>query len=303
MPKQALLFLKPGAKEQCQEALESLADAGIECHEPNIDDADEISAAIEANANNADLVIVGGGDGSLSAAARGLRKTGLPLGILPLGTANDFARSLSIPFNALEAAKIIAAGHQHVVDLGSVNDRLFFNAAQIGLAEEVTGEMDSTEKKRWGALSYLFGSIRALRKNTPMQAHITDAEGNTHQLKALQISVGNGRNFGGGMVINDDAKLDDGRLDLVCLKRRELSPLELSRLFMIAVAMRSGHQNLFERVLSLEGNEFTVKTDSPRAITADGEPIAETPAVFRVHPAKVKVLVPVEHNAAALQDE
>jgi diacylglycerol kinase (ATP) len=116
--------------------------------EPGQDDA--LSDLIRRRAGDCDLVIVGGGDGTLNGAAPGLLEVSLPLGVLPLGTANDFARTIGLPLNPIEAAKVIVEGHLQPIDLGEVNGHLFFNVASIGFSAELARELSGEAKRRWG---------------------------------------------------------------------------------------------------------------------------------------------------------
>jgi len=112
---------------------------GIEVAIERFDTPDEVSADIINRGGAFDLVIVCGGDGTINSAARGVLATGLPMGILPMGTANDLARTLAISDNLLAAADVIIAGKRRRVDLGEVNGKTFFNVASIGLSAELAG--------------------------------------------------------------------------------------------------------------------------------------------------------------------
>lgn len=101
-----------------------------------------------------DRVILGGGDGTLNPSAAGLRDSGLPLGILPLGTANDLARTLGVPEDPERAAAVIADGRTTRLDLGYVNGRPFFNVASLGLSVDITRRLTKVMKRRWGRLAY-----------------------------------------------------------------------------------------------------------------------------------------------------
>jgi diacylglycerol kinase (ATP) len=169
---------------------------------------DELSATILRLAGTVDLVGLGGGDGTLNSAAPALIKTGLPLGILPLGTANDLARTLGIPTDLREAAQVIVNGHIRRIDLGEVNGKPFFNVASLGLSVRMTRELTHDVKQRWGKLGYAVATWRALSRLRPFSAEIR-YDGQVHQVRTLQISVGNGRHYGGGMTVKENAKIDD----------------------------------------------------------------------------------------------
>ena len=130
-------------------------------------EVERLGAWIVEHRREVDLVIIGGGDGTLNAAADALIETGLPLGILPLGTANDLARTLGIPADLVAAGQVIAAGRTHRIDLGRVNGKHFFNVASLGLSVQVARELDADLKRRWGVLGYAFIVWRAIRGRRP----------------------------------------------------------------------------------------------------------------------------------------
>ena len=130
----ALLLLNPKARHGAAgapAAFDRLRDAGFDLIEPT-GEYNRYADAVRVFAGEVDLVIAGGGDGTLTGAVDGLVETGLPLGILPLGTANDLARTIDLPLDPVAAADVIVAGHQRRIDLGWVNGTPFFNVASIG---------------------------------------------------------------------------------------------------------------------------------------------------------------------------
>jgi YegS/Rv2252/BmrU family lipid kinase len=237
-------------------------------------------------AGRVDCAIVGGGDGTLRMAAAGLEASGLPLGILPMGTANDLARTLNIPTDLDAAADVILAGHRQRIDLGSVNDEPFFNVASIGLSTELARGLSSELKRRWGRVGYAIAAFRALANARRFTAWISE-NGETTRTRTMQIAVGNGRFYGGGSVVAEHAAIDDGHLDLYSLETRTVW-----RLALMLMSFRSGQHGAWSEVTTLRGTEFEVRTPRPRPINADGEIVAETPAVFRVHPAAITVFTP-----------
>ena len=197
-----------------------------------------MAAAIRAERHNLDLVVLGGGDGTMNAAAEALVEAGLPLGVLPLGTANDLARTLRIPRDPAAAARVIVEGRTRAVDLGRANDKLFFNVASIGLSVRVARHMRrSGWKARFGALSYPLTVWRVLREAHSFKAEI-EIDGSRERLRTIQLAVGNGRFYGGGMAVDEEAEIDDGLLHLYALK-----PQPLWKLILRARAFRSGRHD------------------------------------------------------------
>jgi YegS/Rv2252/BmrU family lipid kinase len=246
----------------------------------------DLSEAIVARAADFDCIVIGGGDGTLNAAARGLMKTQLPFGILPLGTANDLARTLGIPPDLEQAADIIAAGRERTIDVGSVNGHPFFNVASMGLSATLARRLTRETKRRWGRFAYAISAMRVLASARPFTAWISN-EDERIRVKSLQIAVGNGRHYGGGAVVEETAAIDDGRLDLYSLEFDTLIELAL-----MLPAFRDGSYGAWSEVRTRKGVAFDIETRHVRPINADGEIITQTPARFEVHRNAVTVYVP-----------
>lgn len=247
----------------------------------------QLSPMIVERSKDADLVILGGGDGTMNAAARGLVEAQIPLGILPLGTANDLARTLGIPEDLNEAAQIIIDDNRRRIDLGEVNGSLFFNVASIGLSADLASELTSDMKKKFGKIGYALAAISVLLKASPFRATIESASGKARAL-TLQIAVGNGLFYGGGMAIERDAKIDDGSLDLYSLEMRRAW-----KLAMMARAFRFGDHGAWREVRVDHAQEFNIRTRRRHPINADGELVSHTPAHFRILPKAIEVLTAV----------
>ncbi|CUU43842.1 lipid kinase [Blastochloris viridis] len=263
-----------------------LVEAGIEPIVETCDAPAEVSARIVAAAAEFDGVAIAGGDGTLNSAAAGLVATGLPLGILPFGTANDLANTLGIPEDPAEAARVIARGHTRRIDLGEVNGCYFFNVASVGLAAELTRQLTGERKRRWGRLAYPLTALRALFDMRPFHADVVTPAERTRVL-TLQITVGNGRHYGGGMTVAEAAEIDDGQLDLFSLELR--SPWLLVRML---ADLRRGSHGSWREVRVSRGAGFEIRTRRSRQVSCDGELITTTPARFRVRPAAVTVYAP-----------
>lgn len=283
-----LLINEKSRKGHCarKDVLTQLTAQGLRVLIPTTDRAMTYSELIEHYADRVDMVIVGGGDGSLNAAAPGLVATGLPLGVLPLGTANDFARTLDIPVDLKSAISVIVAGHRRVVDLGKVNGHLFFNVSSIGFSAALARELTAESKKRWGTLGYALAACKLLRHSRPFRAEIVH-EGVTERVRTVQISVGNGRFYGGGMTVEQSAAPDDGRLDVYSL--------EVTRWWqMIALIpfLRRGTQGRWRQVRAFSTTELILNTRRPHDINADGELIGRTPAHFTIKQKAIEVFAP-----------
>jgi YegS/Rv2252/BmrU family lipid kinase len=250
-------------------------------------DPGDCAELIREHRDRVDLVVVGGGDGTINSAAPGLIETGLPLGILPLGTANDLARTLGIGAGLADAVAVIAGGVPHRIDVGEVNGHFFFNAASIGLGAELTRRLTGEVKRRWGVLGYARTMVDAWRARRSFAARVRVSAQEELRLRSVQITVGNGRHYGGGMTVARSAAVDDAALDLY-----SLPPLRTAELLLLAPLLRFGLHDRWERVEVLRARELAIETWPPMAVTADGERIGRTPVRFRVHEAAVTVLVP-----------
>ncbi|MBE9177189.1 lipid kinase [Oculatella sp. LEGE 06141] len=295
--KTALLIANRNAKQgdaSLSEAIASLRQSGIELIDAPSTKPESLPDLIRQYHNRVDLVIIGGGDGTLNAAAAGLVDTHLPLAILPMGTANDLARTLTIPDDLSQACQVITTGQLHPIDLGWVNGKYFFNVASFGLSADITQRLTKQKKQRWGMAAYAITALPALWQAQPFSAEIRYAQ-QTVTVKTLQIAIGNGRYYGGGMQVSAEAMIDDHQLDLYSLEIQQGWQL----LSLLPDMLRGRHIEL-PNVRSLRGQEFEVKTDRPYPINTDGELTTQTPAVFRLVPDAIRVLVPANVSADTL---
>lgn len=289
MTYRALLLVNRHARrgqQQLDNAVQILRNMGFELCEERIDQPDHLPDIIRQYRDRVDRVIIGGGDGTLNAAVEGLVDTQIPLGILPLGTANDLARTLGISALLPEACRIIATGRIQHIDLGWVNGKYFFNVASLGLSVQITRKLTKQAKQRWGVIAYAATAFQVLWRTRRFTAEIrTDQR--SLMVKTAQIAVGNGRFYGGGMAVAADAAIDDERLDLYSLEIDHWW-----QMLFVLPAMKQGHHATLPWVQAWQGQEFFVYTRKPRAINTDGEITTATPAHFRVIPKALAVVVP-----------
>lgn len=275
--------------EQLEAAEACLRAQGLEVIALGVDAPREIPKAIQARASEIHLVALGGGDGTLNVACEAILDARLPFAILPLGTANDLARTLGIPSKLEDACAVAAKGLKYRIDLGRANGKYFFNVASIGLSVAVARSIDSATKRRWGPAGYALTVIRTLGKQRPFRARIR-CDGRVLVVHAIQVAVGNGRHYGGGMTVAADAAIDDNLLHLY-----SISPLSLMRLLLLAPALRTGWQGRFEGVHRLCGTRIDIDTRRPFPVSTDGEVTTQTPVQFEVVPAAIEVMVPPEY--------
>jgi diacylglycerol kinase (ATP) len=289
MPRRALLIVNAKSRSGATQrdiAVERLEAHGIEPIHVECGRREDLSPLIVKHAKDVECAIVGGGDGTLNAAAFGVIEAGLPLGILPFGTANDLARTLDIPFDLDGAAQVIAGGHTRKIDLGIVNGEPFFNVASIGLSAELAQQLTRDIKRRYGRLGYALVALKVLAQARPFRATIY-SENEAARVRTLQIAVGNGRFYGGGNAVEKDATIDDHHLDLYSL--------ELDRAWKLALMARSfrhGRHGAWNEVRAVRAKEFDIRTRKPKPVNADGEIVTQTPAHFSIRPAAVTVFAP-----------
>jgi len=267
-------------------SLRILADAGIAAEAKSSEDPCRIPEMIRAHGGDYDLVVLGGGDGTFSFALDAVLASGRPLGILPMGNANDFARTLGIPTDCDAACRIIAEGATRRVDVGWIDGTHFLNVASMGLSVRIARRLTNDRKQRWGLFAYFACAWEAVHKRRSFDARII-CDGVATELRSMQIAVGNGRFYGGGMTIVDDAAIDDSRLDLYALPR-----LPGWRLLVLLPILRWGLHRPVENILSLQGREIRIETGRPLAVNVDGEVRARTPATLRVVPRALTVFAP-----------
>jgi len=231
-------------------------------------------------------LIVGGGDGTLGSVASQLAGSSIELGVIPLGTANDFARTLGIPSGLDAAAEIAATGEVRLVDLGRANDAYFLNVASIGLSVSATSQLSARIKRRLGGLAYLYAGALAFTRHANFHV-LVETGPDSIETTAHQVVVGNGRFYGGGVLVAKQSSLEDGMLHAYALGTRGRWQL-LRTLAMLRLGVpidRPGDH-------FLQTARLTVTTRPRLAVNCDGEIRATTPVTFAVEPGALRVLAP-----------
>ena len=237
-----------------------------------------------------DLIILGGGDGSVSSVVDFMVDGDTVLGLLPMGTANDFARTLGIPFELDRACETIARGRLMDVDLGMAGDNYYANVASVGLSTGVTKALSPLLKRTVGPLAYPLAALRAYKEHKPFQAALIFPDSGQEPVvldNLLQVAVGNGRFYGGGLVVAPDAALDDSALDVYAVDAGRL--LDLAR---VARGLRNGSFIEDEGVHYWRTRRVQLITEPSLPVNVDGELVANTPKLFSVAPKALRIVVP-----------
>ena len=234
-----------------------------------------------------DRIILAGGDGTVHHALPDLVHDGRPVAVVPLGTANDFVRSLGLPLAAADACRVAAHGRVRQVDLGTVNDILFCNAAHIGLGVHVTRNI-SPHLKRWlGSFEYVRSVADALYNRRPFTVELYDETDVLHRFETLHVAIGNGRYYGAGSVMTHDAAIDDARLDVYVVEPRPLPSLVRA-----APRLRRGQAGTPDGIQRFSGTAFRIEAPAAMPVDTDGELSTRTPARFGLLAGALRVLVP-----------
>lgn len=293
MAKPILLLINLQSKQglaRFGEAVASFNDLGVQYIIGQVKNPEDFAHCIRRYRDRVSAVVIGGGDGTLNVAVDALVETDLPLGILPLGTANDLSRTLNLPRTLPDACRVIAENHQKAIDLGRVNGKHFFNVASCGLSIKITQALSGSLKKRWGVIAYAIAAIRTIATTRRFTVVLQVDDGQPMTRRSLQIAVGNGRHYGGGLTVVEDAAIDDERLDLYSL--------EIPRwwhLFFLLPALRTGRFSDRIGISHWTGTQIQVWTHDPKSINTDGEITTQTPALFELIPKALKVFVPASN--------
>ncbi len=276
MAQKALIVFNPQAGrgrgyKRAEEVRQALQAAGIE-YESVVSEArgQAIELARRAALAGWKLIVAAGGDGTVNEVVNGLmlaeaEGAASRLGVLPIGSGNDFAASLGIPLNLREAAKRLARAQVRRIDLGCINGRYFDNNAGLGFEAMINVEAHRITWLR-GQPQYLLAVFRAMASYPLPVVDITKDDGHRLAKQILMISVGNSRRNGGGFLVNPDAVPDDGLLDLCIVDA--ISRPQILRL--LPKAMTGSHRG--EPAVELtRSTHLIVESADPLPVHADGE--------------------------------
>lgn len=239
--------------------------------------------AREGVAAGCDAVVAAGGDGTVNAVMNGLIGSSIPLGIIPMGTANDFAQQAGIPDDPREAFEIILTTDPVAIDTASLNGRHFLNVSSGGIGAETTAETSDELKAVLGPLAYAITGVRKLTSLESMKLDVSGA-GDRIECEALIFAVGNARTTGGGNLLTPRASLVDGLLD-ICI----VEAMPVTSLLPLLLKMRNGEHVGEDGVRYLQAPSITIASPCPVSVNVDGEPMSESRLEYRAHRESLRV--------------
>ena len=241
----------------------------------------------KAAAAGGETVVAVGGDGMIGCMASALRGGLGPLAIVPSGRGNDFARVLKIPTSPREAARVAIDGSERTVDLGLANGRVFVGIASLGFDSDAN-RIANEAKLIKGNLVYLYAALRALVSWKPAKFRVT-IDGSPYEVEGYSVAIGNSKAYGGGMFVFPHAKLDDGLLDILTIKKYS----KLRWLSDVPKVFKGAHVDNPNGRFDT-GEVVEVVANRPFTVYADGDPITELPLTATVEKASLRVIVPTE---------
>lgn len=265
-----------------------LNEAGCEVVTSSPNNESSVHDLIEQLKNQLDFVIIGGGDGSVNHVLPSLVKTQLPLLLIPLGTANNLARTYQIPYSIPEALNLMKSGRIREVDLGIINNIYFANVAGLGLSTEVNRKVTHWLKRHLGVFAFIITALQLGPKIRPFIADIT-CQGKKVKRISWQISICNGRHYGSGLTIQENASLEDGILHCLSTEVRKWW-----HSFFLFPALLTGRYKKEHDLTLLAGPEIHIETNRKLRIDVDGDIKTSTPASVRVLPRALKLVVPAQ---------
>lgn len=255
---------------------------------------DAATLASEAARKGAKLIIACGGDGTVSEVANGILSSGkdAELGILPSGTGGDFRRTLEIPSRTRDAARILRTGRSVRIDVGRVSftdqngrdaTRYFVGVASCGMSTRVIERVKTDEA------SFVSALLKTAMRNAPVRLVVQLDDSHERHLVVSNLCIANARYFGGGMKIAPDAKLTDGKLDII-----SIGDLSAMKIFTSAPRIYTGSHLSMPEVSHALARKITVRAadrTAEVALEVDGELPGRLPATFQIVPEALRVRV------------
>jgi diacylglycerol kinase (ATP) len=275
-------------KKRLPDVLARLERGGLEVSaHATIGEGDATLAAATAIEREFDYIIAAGGDGTLYEVINGMAEKEYrpPLGLLPVGTTNDFARALGIPRNWEQACDIILKQHARPIDVGRVNQKYFINIAGGGSMTELTYEVPSKLKTVLGQLAYYMKGIEKLPRLKPIELYVKTPELELHE-EVMLFLIANSNSVAGFEKLSPDASLDDGLFELFLLKRCSLADF----IRVVTLVLRGEHMD-DPHLMHIRTSQVEITSPDYVQLNLDGEFGGTLPGVFTVLPKHLQILV------------
>ena len=289
LPKQAILVVNAGSRKGADlfnQARDKLKAAGVELLDAKkCRSAKTMETAVKSALKKAPMVIVGGGDGSLSSTVDHFVGTETVFAILPLGTANSFARTLGVPLDLDGAIDVIANGVARKIDVGCINGDYFLNAAAMGIAPKVAETVPHGLKRKLGRLGYLIWASWSAANFRAFRVKLEDGK-RTVRMWATEVRIANGR-YHGGIELIENADVKSGEIVIQVVTGRSVLKLGWSY-FAAATKLKARRQTVREFV----AQKFTLSTKPRMRVSIDGEVARETPLEISAVPDAVTIAAP-----------
>lgn len=273
-----------GKGTSLMEAAKEMMGPGFEW-EPTRKPGHAIELAKEA-AKKHQIVVGCGGDGTIGDVARGLVGTDTTLGVIPVGTGNDFARNLGIPLELREATATVLNGVVRRIDVGTINGTHFVNNAGTGFDAQVMVTMNSSIRFSRGPIAFNLAILKNFFSFRPFTLTYTADENKPVMERVMMISVLNGKVYGAGMQAAPRADMDDGRLDVLIIKA-----LPKMQLFPLIMKVRAGRHVGHPAVQMIQVRKLKIEAVPTQPLNVDGDIRGATPAEIGVLSQALKVLV------------
>ena len=289
LPKQAILIVNTASRNGSNafaDVYDKLVAAGVDLIDAvAIDEPSDLARKVHAAVHKAPMVIVGGGDGTLSEAVDQFLDTECVFALLPLGTANSFARSLEIPLDIGGAVDVIVNGQVRKIDLAAIDGDYFLNNAALGLAPKVAESVPHGIKRYLGRTGYLLWAGWSAANFRAFRLMVDDGRA-VHRLWATEARIANGR-FHGGVELIESAELESG--DIVVQAVEGQSLLKLCWSYAASVLK---HPSRRQTVREFRGKRLRIDTHPRMRVSIDGELGPETPFEAAVAPQAIRVAAP-----------
>jgi YegS/Rv2252/BmrU family lipid kinase len=251
-----------------------------------VGDPKQLNATLDrALEKKPDLVILGGGDGTISGLVDRLVGANVILGVLPFGTANSFVRSLGIPLDMAGAVDVLATGAPRRIDLGMIDNDYYANCAALGLSPQIAQTVPHGLKRYFGRAGYLAWAAVQFARFKPFTLIVED-EGKRHEMKVVEVRISNGP-YHGGTELVDAAEIDSGQIVVQAVKGHVKRRLVRN---WAANVLRLDARH--DDVVDFTGKRLRIETRPPLPISIDGEVLAKTPVTAKIAAGIIEVMAP-----------